>query len=1219
MVSRIVCVPDVLRGSGCLVWKIKRRQAVNPSTLICTIERADAAVLSIYAPAHGWATALLDDGTSVTANCGLFRFEACAHHVVMKDLCAECGANLRRDGGTSGERIEQASANIRMVHSIPELQVSESVAAELALRDERALLASRKLVLLVDLDETVLHTTNDPQAFNHQNVTRYRLPGSPLVYHTSFRPHLHAVLDRLAKYYEMHICTFGNRVYAHQLAGMIDPDRRYFSHRILSRDECFNPVTKSANLKALFPRGLNLVCIIDDRGEVWDWSPHLIQVKPYRYFHDALDVHTFPWPTSPPITTTTTEGFSPEDCTSSVCTTPLSDGVTTESVRPVNASILPTGEEHSAESALHPLVTVTFSEPVQEGGDKHSFEKAETQLAMSSASFEIDNQADSNVAAVSLEKSDEEQSALSADFLPPSCSPEDRTPKISGTPDDDYLLRLQEILITLHRRYYQEYDQWRARHPFESDKFSPADPRSDQLSASPSISSSHSSPATSNCPSSERSHRSALPNVADVIADLRAAVLGPSCHVTLSGLAPVKYHDRSVAGRMVRGLGAVLHNALRLPPASTTVVSMEKVAVESTPHPPEDATGSKEVYSNKQWPLELPPLNIYTTHLVACRRGTQKHIAAVDFVRTAKLDPPSLHIVSPQWLWDCHFYWKHLPESDYPLVHDFHPSEFDPEIDPVPGTLRYARRQRRYYAERSFQPQLTHSSSLGDAAHAHFPRQVQSHSERRHHRVRRHKSDHQSPKWKSAYNPEQSTPRLDIGIVQSAIESIRAERAFAHRHNRHRLSRLSHDAQCDESSQKQKRTVSYEELPAPPTTASTSSANESGGTLLTSVRPLTSMDVGTQGSPAVRSNTSPEASHDLTYPQSNMASLSEVLVEVRDTGDHDTDSSTVNQTADDSEESATECSVENELGVDPFLQSFLPPPKTLILADNPLMHLPPQAASQMLAEVEDAVMEEDTELVSSVPAEAELYDPATLGLEDTDSSPSLDDEFENSTIYGSNEVGDNGIQRSQGQRTVFTHRLGKYTNPMRKRPLCRRRSTRDKTHHIDRKIRHLDSSKLEHRHSQSADGDHGNRAPINLSVLHDSESELDADGPEIDYFCPVIPCRIGALNCRFAHGCGIDTCHVLPSGLCLQLSILILNPYWIGGNLRRRKPVIFGGCLPVPSDVIIRTRRELELHDWLIAFARSHGHIPNFSVTLIAVEVTVCSTRIAKTNSLTTR
>uniref|UniRef100_A0A183ASN8 DUF4806 domain-containing protein n=1 Tax=Echinostoma caproni TaxID=27848 RepID=A0A183ASN8_9TREM len=72
------------------------------------------------------------------------------------------------------------------------------------------------------------------------------------------------------------------------------------------------------------------------------------------------------------------------------------------------------------------------------------------------------------------------------------------------------------------------------------------------------------------------------------------------------------------------------------------------------------------------------------------------------------------------------------------------------------------------------------------------------------------------------------------------------------------------------------------------------------------------------------------------------------------------------------------------------LREFLPPPKSLILADNPLLHLPPLATSQMLAEIEDAVMEEETARATSVPAEAELYDPARLlsGLDDSSSSDS---------------------------------------------------------------------------------------------------------------------------------------------------------------------------------------------------------------------------------------
>lgn len=80
---------------------------------------------------------------------------------------------------------------------------------------------------------------------------RFNLAGNEMVYHTRFRPHLTKFLRRMVKRFQMHICTFGNRAYAHQLASILDPKRKYFCQRILSRDECFNPVTKSANLKSV--------------------------------------------------------------------------------------------------------------------------------------------------------------------------------------------------------------------------------------------------------------------------------------------------------------------------------------------------------------------------------------------------------------------------------------------------------------------------------------------------------------------------------------------------------------------------------------------------------------------------------------------------------------------------------------------------------------------------------------------------------------------------------------------------------------------------------------------------------------------------------------------------------------------------------------------------------------------------------------------------------
>lgn len=95
----------------------------------------------------------------------------------------------------------------------------------------------------------------------------------------------------------------------------------------------------------------------------------------------------------------------------------------------------------------------------------------------------------------------------------------------------------------------------------------------------------------------------------------------------------------------------------------------------------------------------------YTTHLIACRRGTEKVHAALKYLTidsnnlqvNNNSSSHSLHLVSPQWLWSCHYHWDHVCESKYPLDRDFHPSDFDPDIEPIPGTIRYAKRMRRHY------------------------------------------------------------------------------------------------------------------------------------------------------------------------------------------------------------------------------------------------------------------------------------------------------------------------------------------------------------------------------------------------------------------------------------------------------------------------------------------------------------------------------------------
>ncbi|CAI2320665.1 unnamed protein product [Caenorhabditis sp. 36 PRJEB53466] len=248
----------------------------------------------IKAPVEGVVTYAqgLDPKVALSKGQLIARIADCTHAIVIKDMCATCGKDLRERGGRAGQRTEQSTANVSMIHHVPELIVSDSLAQELGSADESNLINTRKLVLLVDLDQTIIHTSDRPMTVDtdkHKDITKYTL--HQRLYTTKLRPHTTEFLHKMAQMYEMHIVTYGQRQYAHQIAKILDPDERIFGHRILSRDELFSAQHKTRNLKALFPCGDNLVVIIDDRADVWQYSDALIQIKPYRFFREVGDIN----------------------------------------------------------------------------------------------------------------------------------------------------------------------------------------------------------------------------------------------------------------------------------------------------------------------------------------------------------------------------------------------------------------------------------------------------------------------------------------------------------------------------------------------------------------------------------------------------------------------------------------------------------------------------------------------------------------------------------------------------------------------------------------------------------------------------------------------------------------------------------------------------------------------------------------------------------------
>ncbi|KAK9238750.1 hypothetical protein V1525DRAFT_400433 [Lipomyces kononenkoae] len=230
--------------------------------------------------------------------------EACPHAVQFAGMCALCGKDLTFQDYSGYQESERA--NVKMFHNTSGLAVSMEEAERIEKKSATTLLAARKLILVVDLDQTVIHTTVDPligewkkdptnshyaavkdvYSFSLQDAANPR----GYWYYVKVRPGLPEFLARISQLYELHIYTMATKSYARAIAKIIDPDGKYFADRILTRDESGNLEQK--NLQRLFPVDTSLVTIIDDRGDVWKWSANLIKVIPYEFFVGIGDINS---------------------------------------------------------------------------------------------------------------------------------------------------------------------------------------------------------------------------------------------------------------------------------------------------------------------------------------------------------------------------------------------------------------------------------------------------------------------------------------------------------------------------------------------------------------------------------------------------------------------------------------------------------------------------------------------------------------------------------------------------------------------------------------------------------------------------------------------------------------------------------------------------------------------------------------------------------------
>eukprot|EP00191_Tetraselmis_sp_GSL018_P007175 CAMPEP_0177602830 /NCGR_PEP_ID=MMETSP0419_2-20121207/15129_1 /TAXON_ID=582737 /ORGANISM="Tetraselmis sp., Strain GSL018" /LENGTH=508 /DNA_ID=CAMNT_0019096443 /DNA_START=145 /DNA_END=1669 /DNA_ORIENTATION=+ len=214
------------------------------------------------------------------------------HPAYFGGMCVRCGASKDKDDGG-------ASSSVALSYIHVGLEVSKGEAKRL--RDERSreLTSSRKLLLVLDLDHTLLNSTREVNVASAQDRlakwTESEATGGEdrrLLYHlphmrmwTKLRPFVKEFLAAVSPMFELYIYTMGNRDYAYQMASVLDPGGKFFNQRIISQNESTERLSKSLDIVLCSE---SKVLIVDDTDGVWpNHRGNLVRIERYLFFPDS--------------------------------------------------------------------------------------------------------------------------------------------------------------------------------------------------------------------------------------------------------------------------------------------------------------------------------------------------------------------------------------------------------------------------------------------------------------------------------------------------------------------------------------------------------------------------------------------------------------------------------------------------------------------------------------------------------------------------------------------------------------------------------------------------------------------------------------------------------------------------------------------------------------------------------------------------------------------
>ena len=240
----------------------------------------------IKSPIYGWIAKYEEDNK-------ILILEKCKHEMFYVRTCTKCGYEKseedKKDVKTYGFMNNDFSFSKEKAESLEKLKVENY-------------LTSKKLILLLDLDNTILHCAS--VLIEKEQVKslmeKYKLYLSKIPIKNAlnrydgilikFRPYLKTFLKNIKNKFEIFIYTQATKEYA---TGIIQFINKNFEEDILSTRRMIprkmdeNGFAQNKSIKNVFPTQEKMVLIIDDNIDVWKESGNnFICIYPYRFFSE---------------------------------------------------------------------------------------------------------------------------------------------------------------------------------------------------------------------------------------------------------------------------------------------------------------------------------------------------------------------------------------------------------------------------------------------------------------------------------------------------------------------------------------------------------------------------------------------------------------------------------------------------------------------------------------------------------------------------------------------------------------------------------------------------------------------------------------------------------------------------------------------------------------------------------------------------------------------